>query len=123
LDTDTVDIAAPQAFWPHKLSVGEYFRMDEVGVLLPDARVELIEGQIFDMAPIGPRHQLIVDHFNEVFSSCLERATAIVRVQGSVRANDYFVAAARLIHPAAALGWLTGAASGGAGSLCDCRGG
>lgn len=37
----------------HRLTVEEYFRMAEVGLLAPEARVELIEGEIFDMPPIG----------------------------------------------------------------------
>ena len=40
----------------HRLTVEEYFRMAEVGLLAPEARVELIEGEIIDMAPIGPQH-------------------------------------------------------------------
>jgi Uma2 family endonuclease len=40
----------------HRLTVEEYFRMAEVGLLAPEARVELIEGEIFDMAPIGSQH-------------------------------------------------------------------
>jgi len=40
----------------HRLTVEEYFRMAEVGLLAPDARVELIQGEIFDMAPIGNLH-------------------------------------------------------------------
>ena len=40
----------------HRLTVDEYFRMAEVGLLAPEARVELIEGEIFDMAPIGNQH-------------------------------------------------------------------
>lgn len=40
----------------HRLTVEEYFRMAEVGLLAPDTRVELIEGEIFDMAPIGTQH-------------------------------------------------------------------
>ena len=40
----------------HKLTVEEYYRMAEVGVLAHDARVELIEGEVIDMAPIGSKH-------------------------------------------------------------------
>ena len=40
----------------HRLTIEEYFRMAEVGLLAPEARVELIEGEIFDMAPIGNQH-------------------------------------------------------------------
>ena len=49
--------------WPqrHRITVHDYHRMGEIGVFAPDARVELIEGEIIDMAPIGNDHQSIVD--------------------------------------------------------------
>lgn len=34
-----------------RLTVDECYRMAEVGVLAPDARVELIDEEIIDMAP------------------------------------------------------------------------
>lgn len=40
----------------HRLSVDDYYRMAQAGVLAQDARVELIEGEIIDMAPIGSQH-------------------------------------------------------------------
>lgn len=40
----------------HRLTVEEYFRMAEIGLLAAETRVELIEGEIFDMAPIGNQH-------------------------------------------------------------------
>lgn len=40
----------------HRYTVAEYQRMGETGILPPDARVELIDGEIIDMPPINPPH-------------------------------------------------------------------
>ena len=40
----------------HRFNVKEYYRMAETGVLRPDARVELLNGEIIDLSPIGPFH-------------------------------------------------------------------
>jgi Uma2 family endonuclease len=44
----------------HLVTAQEYLRMGETGVFAPDARLELIEGEIFEMAPIGPPHAAAV---------------------------------------------------------------
>jgi Uma2 family endonuclease len=79
-------MSVPMEGWPqrHRITVDEYYRMAEIGVLAPDARVELIEGEIIDMAPIGPAHGSVVDQLTRL----LVRAagdSAIVRIQGAVR--------------------------------------
>jgi Uma2 family endonuclease len=58
--------------------------MAEVGLFAPDARVELIEGEIFDMQwPIGKDHGSVVDQLSYLFIRTIgDRAT--VRVQGSI---------------------------------------
>jgi Uma2 family endonuclease len=48
----------------HRITVDEYYRMAEVGLLAADARTELIEGEIIDMAPIGDKHADTVDRLN-----------------------------------------------------------
>jgi Uma2 family endonuclease len=44
----------------HRLTVDEYYRMAEAGILAPQARVELIRGEVVDMAPMGSRHSGVV---------------------------------------------------------------
>jgi Uma2 family endonuclease len=53
---------------PRRLfTVEEYHRMAEAGVLGADERVELIEGEIVQMAPIGPRHAGCVINATRLF--------------------------------------------------------
>ena len=51
----------------HAVSVEEYLRMGEAGVFAPDARLELIEGEIIEMAPIGVPHASIVGSLTRLF--------------------------------------------------------
>lgn len=71
----------------HRITVEAYHRMGEAGVLAADARTELIDGEIIDMAPIGSRHASVVNRLASVlFRAVGDRA--IVQVQGPVRLGD-----------------------------------
>ena len=50
----------------HLWTVDEYHRMGEVGLLDADARVELLEGEIVEMAPIGDAHAAISNRLNRL---------------------------------------------------------
>lgn len=78
----------PMESWPqrHRITVDQYHRMGETGVLAPDARVELIEGEIIDMAPIGAFHGSVVDQLTSLLVKAVGDQ-AVVRVQGAVRLN------------------------------------
>ena len=67
-----------------RFTVDEYYRMAEAGILCEDDHVELIEGEIVEVAPIGSRHAACVDSLNQAFSERVG-AWAIVRVQNPVR--------------------------------------
>lgn len=58
---------AVQAERPKRLfTVDEYHRMAEAGVFGPEERVELIDGEIIEMSPIGPRHAGCVINVNRI---------------------------------------------------------
>jgi Uma2 family endonuclease len=44
----------------HRLTIEDYHKMGEAGIFTEDARVELIEGELFDMPPIGSGHAGLV---------------------------------------------------------------
>lgn len=72
----------------HRITVQEYHRMAEVGLLAPDARVELIEGEIIDMAPMGDPHRGTVMQLDELLHRAVgERG--IVLCQSSIRLGEY----------------------------------
>lgn len=97
----------------HPVSAEEYLRMAEGGVFAPEARLELIEGEIVEMAPIGSAHASAVAQLTRLFVR-LAGGQAMVWTQNPVlagersvpqpdlallkpRADDYFGG-----HPAAA---------------------
>jgi Uma2 family endonuclease len=72
----------------HRFSVKEYYRMAETGVLPPDARVELVDGRIIDMSPIGPLHGGVVKRLTRVFTS-FPQGRWLLAVQDPVRLEDH----------------------------------
>lgn len=65
-------------------TVDEYHRMGEAGILHADERLELIEGEILQMSPIGGRHIGCVNRLNHAFVTTLAGG-AVVSVQNPVR--------------------------------------
>lgn len=73
-----------------RITADEYFRMGEAGVLRPDERVELIEGEIIEMPPIGSPHASVVEHLGDLLHEALGQR-AMVRRQHPVVLDSYSV--------------------------------
>ncbi len=69
-------------------NVDEYYRMTDAGILSPDDRVELIEGEVIRMSPIGKFHASCVNRITALFTELVGRR-AIVSIQNPVRLNDF----------------------------------
>ena len=50
----------------HLFTVDDYHRLGEAGILAEDDRVELIEGELVEMAPIGSEHAAGVNALNRL---------------------------------------------------------
>lgn len=72
----------------HRFTVDEYDRMGVVGIFVEDDRVELVDGEIVQMTPIGSRHAAYVDRLAELLRSVLGQG-AIVRVQSPIRLGSH----------------------------------
>lgn len=70
-----------------RFTVEEFYAMAEAGILAEDERVELLNGEVFAMAPMGAAHADITDLFDDFFKSSL-RGRARVPVQGPLRVDD-----------------------------------
>ncbi len=75
---------------PRRFTVEEYYAMAEAGILAPDERVELQEGEIVAMPPMGDWHAACTADFAELFEESVGRR-ASKRVQTPLRLNDGYV--------------------------------
>ena len=72
----------------HRLTVEDFHKMGEVGIFDEDARVELIEGELVDMAPIGSRHAGVVRLLIHLLSPAIGNS-ALLDVQNPLVLDEY----------------------------------
>jgi Uma2 family endonuclease len=70
-----------------KFTVDEYYRMAEAGILRPDDRVELLDGDVIVMSPIGSPHASVTDRLKEALFAAMA-GRAIVRAGNPVRIHN-----------------------------------
>ena len=81
-------IEQPLVLRRHRITAEDYHRMGAAGVLAPDARVELIDGEVIDMAPVGSRHWGTVSRLDHLLQPAVGRR-ALVAVQSSLRLGPH----------------------------------
>ncbi|HZB40360.1 MAG TPA: Uma2 family endonuclease [Ilumatobacter sp.] len=79
--------------WPdtglrHRVSVAEFGRMAEADVFDPEARLELVDGEILEMSPIKEPHAYAVDALTMLLGEQLGRR-GVLRVQSSIVCGEY----------------------------------
>lgn len=67
-------MGAPQSIPRKTLTVDQFVKMGEAGILHEDDRVELIEGEMIQMPPIGVDHAYRVGSLSEFFVLLFQRA-------------------------------------------------
>lgn len=86
---NTMVEARERAVMPrHRWSVAEYHRMAQSGLLDETDRVELIDGDLLDMASIGSRHAFIVNRLGQAFSAGGAKGQYLVSTQNPVCLGD-----------------------------------
>ncbi len=86
----------------HSFTISDYARMRVAGILTEDDRVELLDGEVRQMSPIGPLHAALVNRLAaHLMRLCGD--TAIVSIQNHIQLNDYSEPQSDLImlHPRA----------------------
>jgi Uma2 family endonuclease len=87
---------------PRRFTTSEYLRMSETGVIRPDERVELIDGQVVAMSPQGPVHAALVARIGTLLAKrfpddrfCIRQQSTLVLGEDYVPEPDIAVAAGR----------------------------
>ncbi|HEY0003793.1 MAG TPA: Uma2 family endonuclease [Pyrinomonadaceae bacterium] len=72
----------------HSFTAAEFERMGEAGIFPDSARLELIEGEIVEMSPIGSRHAACVKFPGRFLNQLMGNIT-LISIHDPVRLNDF----------------------------------
>ena len=70
-----------------QFTVADFMRMGEAGILSEDDRVELIDGEVCAMSPVGANHAAVVKRLNALFARLMS-SNAILGVQDPIQLNE-----------------------------------
>ncbi len=73
----------------HKFTVASLVLMEETGVLPPDHRTELLNGELIDMSPIKASHAYCVTQLTRFFYQHLPADQYVVSVQNPMQLSEH----------------------------------
>jgi Uma2 family endonuclease len=73
-----------QVLSTYRFTVDEYHRLGEAGILGEDDRVELLNGDLITLAPIGGEHRTLVDSLNLLFARRTENDRYRIGIQNPI---------------------------------------
>ena len=79
----------PPAPTRHRLDVDAYYKMGEAGVFPEGCRVELIDGDVIDMVPIGSPHAGHTNALIRAFAHAAANDRVLLTVQTPLRLDRY----------------------------------
>ena len=79
----------PQTPARHRLDVDAYYKMAEAGIPTRADRVELIDGEIIDLPPIGSPHAAITNRLNRLVARAAADGLVLVSVQSPLRLDTF----------------------------------
>src|SRR3954452_8282213 len=84
--TELVDGVVVAGTRPFRFSSEDYFRLGREGILDEDDRVELVDGEVSAMRPVGPRHSKCVARLIKLLGPRVGEAE--LRIQDVLRLNE-----------------------------------
>ncbi|HTW85382.1 MAG TPA: Uma2 family endonuclease [Candidatus Sulfotelmatobacter sp.] len=79
---------AEQEPHPRPFTVAEYYRLGDVGIIKPEERVELLNGLLRTMPPIGPKHAYALRRLDALLQDRVG-SCAVVSVQLPFRLGEF----------------------------------
>jgi Uma2 family endonuclease len=82
-------IGSMQVLSTYRFTVDEYHRLAEAGILGEDDRVELLNGDLIVMAPIGGEHRTFVDTLTILLAQRAEKNRYRIGIQNPISLDPY----------------------------------
>ena len=83
-----MSVSTESFFTKHKTNVTEWQKMGEASIFSPESHLELINGEIIEMAPIGSHHASHLKRLINVFSGLIKKS-AIIVAQDPLQLDDF----------------------------------